>query len=203
MAVYILQRLLWLIPVLLFVSLVTFVLMHTAEGGPWDSDRKLPESVTQNLNAKYGLDKPIWQQYLDYVGNALKGDLGISYQRQDKPVTEIILSGFRVTAVLGVIALVLATSAGITLGIISAMNRNRLPDYAGVLLASLGSAVPSFVLGIFLIYVFAVELGWLRSFGWNTSEGLIPGWLPPFEQMVLPVITLAALPAAYLARITR
>ena len=203
MAAYALQRLLWLIPVLLFVSLVTFALMHSVEGGPWDDERKLPESVTQNLNQKYGLDKPIWQQYFDYVANALQGDLGISYQRQDKPVTDIILSGFKVTAVLGVIALVLATSLGITLGVVSAMNRNRLPDYASVLLASIGSAIPSFVLGIFLIYVFAVQLGWLRTFGWDTSRGLVPGWLPPVQQIILPVVTLAALPAAYLARITR
>jgi len=203
MAAYIVRRVLWLIPVLLFVSLLTFALMHSVEGGPWDSERKLPDDIVENLNRRYGLDKPVWEQYGDFVFNALKGDLGVSYERQDKPVTEIILQGFKVSAVLGIIALTLATVAGISLGIVSALNRNRLPDYAGVLLASLGSAVPAFVLGILLIYVFAVELGWLPSFGWDTRRGLIPGWLPRADQIVLPAVTLAALPAAYLARITR
>lgn len=203
MAAYVIQRLLWLVPVLLFVSLVTFLLMHSVEGGPWDEDRKLPDNVVENLNRRYGLDKPIYEQYADFLLSALKGDLGVSYTRQDKPVTDIILSGFKVSAVLGMIALVLATTTGISLGVFSAMNRNRAPDYAGVMLASIGSAIPSFVLGIFLIYVFAVQLGWLRSFGWDTRNGLIEGWLPPLRQVILPVITLAALPAAYLARITR
>ncbi len=203
MAAYVLRRILWLIPVLLFVSLITFALMHSVEGGPWDSDRKLPDETIENLNRKYGLDKPIWQQYTSYLANALQGDLGISYQRQDKPVTDIILSGFKVSAVLGMIALLLAVGVGVSLGVVSALNRNRLPDYASVLLASVGSAVPAFVLGIFLIYVFGVQLGWLRTFGWDTRDGIIPGWLPPFQQLILPVVTLAALPAAYLARITR
>lgn len=203
MAAYVLRRILWLVPVMLFVSLVTFVLMHSVEGGPWDQERKLPDAVTENLDRKYGLDQPMWEQYTGFLLNALKGDLGISYQRQDQPVTEIILSGFKVSAVLGLIALTLAAGSGISLGIVAAMNRNRLPDYLSVLLASIGSAVPAFVLGILLIYIFAVQLGWLRSFGWDTSQGLIAGWLPPLEQLILPVVTLAALPAAYLARITR
>ncbi|MPZ48617.1 MAG: ABC transporter permease subunit [Dehalococcoidia bacterium] len=203
MAIYALKRLLWLIPVLLFISIVTFGLMHAVEGGPWDEDRSVPAAVTENLNRKYGLDKPVWRQYINFVTNAVQGDLGVSYQRQDKPVTDIILSGFRVTAVLGLMALLLATAAGVSLGVMSALNRNRLPDYAGVLFASLGSALPAFVLGIFLIYLFGVKLQLLPTFGWDVRRGLIPGWLPPIEQMVLPVITLAALPAAYLARVTR
>lgn len=203
MAAYVLRRILWLVPVLLFVSLITFALMHSVEGGPWDGDRKLPDSITENLNRRYGLDEPIWKQYASFLLNAIQGDLGVSYERQDRSVTDIILSGFKVSAVLGVLALVLAAVVGITLGVVSATNRNKLPDYASVVLASIGSAIPAFVLGIFLIYVFAVQLGWLRTFGWDTSRGLIPGWLPPMEQLILPVVTLAALPAAYLARITR
>ncbi|HEY4684606.1 MAG TPA: ABC transporter permease [Dehalococcoidia bacterium] len=203
MAAYALRRLLWLIPALLFISLVTFALMHAVEGGPWDSERRLPDSVVENLNRKYGLDKPVWRQYLDFVANALQGDLGISYQRQDKPVTGIILDGFRVTAVLGLLALAAATAGGIGLGVFAALHRNRLPDYAGVLLASLGSAVPAFVLGVCLVYIFGVKLHLLATFGWDTSDGLVPGWLPPWKQLALPVVTLAALPGAYLARVTR
>jgi oligopeptide transport system permease protein len=203
MAEYILRRLLWLLPVLLFISLITFALMHSVEGGPWDEERPLPPDVVENLDRKYGLDEPVWQQYLRFLSNAVQGDLGVSYQRQDKPVTEIILDGFKVTAVLGIAALAIALVSGVGLGALAATHRNRLPDHAGVLLASAGSAVPVFVLGVFLIYVFGVELRWLPTFGWDTSNGPIPGVLPRPEQMVLPAITLAALPAAYLARVTR
>ena len=203
MAAYILRRVLWLAPALLFISLVTFALMHAVPGGPWDEDTKVPASVKQNLNRKYGLDEPVWRQYVTFVTNAVQGDLGVSYARQDKPVTQIILSGFKVTAVLGVLSLTLATLIGVTLGVFSALHRNHLPDYVGVAFASLGSAVPGFVLGVFLIYVFGVKLHWFSTFGWDLKRGLVPGWVPPWQQLVLPVLTLSALPAAYLARVTR
>lgn len=203
MAAYALRRLLWLLPALLFISLVTFALMHAVEGGPWDSGRRLPESVVENLDRKYGLDKPVWRQYLDFLFNAVRGDLGVSYQRQDKPVTQIILEGFRVTAVLGLLALALATAGGVGLGVLAALHRNRPADYAAVLVASCGSALPAFVLGVLLIYLFGVQLHWLPTFGWDVKEGPLPGWLPPWRQAVLPTVTLAALPAAYLARVTR
>jgi oligopeptide transport system permease protein len=203
MAAYILRRLLWLGPILFFISLVTFALMHSIEGGPWDEERPLPDAVVENLNRKYGLDERVWRQYLNFVTNAVQGDLGVSYQRQDKPVTGIVLAGFRVSAVLGLMALALATMVGVGLGVVSALHRNRAPDYLSVVLASVGAAVPSFILGIFLIYVFGVKLHLLPTFGWDMRNGLVPGWLPRPEQMVLPVIALAALPAAYLARVTR
>jgi oligopeptide transport system permease protein len=203
MAAYVFRRLLWLGPALLFISLVTFGLMHAVKGGPWDSERRLAPAVVDNLNRKYGLDEPLWRQYVTFVGNAVQGDLGISYQRQDKSVTQIILSGFRVTAVLGVMAMALATLVGVSLGVVSALNRNHLGDYAGVLFATLGSAVPAFVMGVFFIYLFGVELRWLPTFGWDVHRGLVPGWLPRWDQMILPVVTLALLPAAYLARVTR
>ena len=191
--------------------------MHSVEGGPWDSERKLPENVIRNLNAKYGLDKPVWpisvssdgvelnseSQYSSFLFNAIQGDLGISYQRQNRPVTDVILTGFKVSFVLGSLALLLGVSIGIGLGVLAATHRNGVVDYLSVVFASAGSAIPSFVLGIFLIYIFSVELHWLPTFGWDTRRGLIPGFLPRLDQMVLPVITLAALPTAYLARITR
>src|ERR1044071_1579486 len=100
MSRYIFGRVLWLVPVLLFISIITFVLMHSVEGGTWDEgpDRPLPESAKQALNRKYGLDLPVWRQYLRFLGNALQGDLGISFQRQDQPVTKILTRGFKVTA---------------------------------------------------------------------------------------------------------
>ena len=82
---------------MLFVSLITFVLMHSVEGGPWDREKKLPDAVVQNLNVKYGLDQPLYQQYGTFVWNALRGDIGISFQRQDQPVRDILVEGFKVT----------------------------------------------------------------------------------------------------------
>src|SRR4051794_17266719 len=152
---YVAGRLLWMAPVLLFVSLITFVLMHSVEGGPWDQEKKVPAAVQQNLNVKYGLDQPEWKQYGNFVWNALHGDLGISFQRQDKPVSEILLAGLKVSAVLGLLALTFAIVIGVSLGVLAATHRNGAADYASLLLASLGSAVPSFALGIFLIYIFA------------------------------------------------
>ena len=192
MSGYVVRRILWLLPVLFFISLITFSLMHSVEGGPWDQEKKLPEPVVQNLNRRYGLDKPVWRQYVDFVWNALRGDLGISFQRQDKPVTDVIMSGFKVTATLGVLAVATATVLGVGLGVLAALNRNGLPDYASVFLASIGSSIPSFAVAIFLIYVFAVKLHWLPVFGWGSVR-----------QAIMPVITLAALPTAFLARITR
>jgi oligopeptide transport system permease protein len=203
MAAYAFQRLLWLAPALLFISLVTFALMHAVQGGPWDEERPLPPEVVRALNQKYGLDQPLWRQYVLFVGNAAQGDLGLSFRGQDRPVTDVLASGFRATAVLGLLSLSLAVVFGVGLGILSALHRNRWPDYAGVAFASMGSALPGFVLGVLLIYVFGVELRWFSTFGWDLKRGMIPGWLPPFRQLVLPVITLAALPTAYLARITR
>ncbi len=203
MAAYALRRLLWLGLVLVFISLVTFGLMHTVKGGPWGGEWPLPANVVQQLDHKYGLDKPVWRQYVMFVGHALRGDLGISYERQDKPVTQIILSGFRVTAVLGLLSLAFAMLVGVTLGVVSALNRNRLGDYAGVLFATLGAAVPGFVMGIFLINLLGVQLHWLPTFGWDVHHGMVPGWLPRWQQLILPVFTLSLLPAAYLARVTR
>jgi oligopeptide transport system permease protein len=192
MSAYIVQRLLSLVPVLLFVSLITFGLMHTVEGGPWDAQKKLDPRVVANLNAKYGLDKPVWRQYVDFLTGALQGDLGVSYSRQDKPVTQIILDGVPTSATLGLLAVGLAVAGGISLGVVAAAHRNGLIDNLSVLLASVGSAVPSFALGIILVYFFAVKLGWLPTRGWGS-----------WQEAVLPVVTLAALPTAYLARVTR
>ncbi len=121
---YIARRVLWLVPVFLFISVITFVMMHNIEGGPWDSERKLPDNVTENLNRKYGLDKPLWRQYVSFIGDALHGDMGISFKRQDKPVTQILLAGLKVTGMLGLMALLVAAGVGVTLGVLAAVNRN-------------------------------------------------------------------------------
>jgi oligopeptide transport system permease protein len=219
MAGYIVRRALWLLPVLFFISLITFTLMHSVEGGPWDSERKLPDHVVHALDKKYGLDKPVMpvsfhsegfplsftldSQYTRFLVNALQGDLGVSFRNVNRPVTDVILDAFRVTALLSLFAVLIACSVGISLGVLAAIHRNGPLDYTSVLLASIGSAVPNFVLGVFLIYIFAVQLHWLPTYGWDTRNGAIPGVLPQWEQIVLPVITLALAPMAILARVTR
>lgn len=197
---YLVRRLLWIAPVLFFVTLSTFLLMHAVPGGPWDArDRPISPRLEEALNAKYGLDEPLWQQFLTFGGNALRGDLGISFQYQDRPVSEIILDGLAVTAVLGILATLFALVVGISLGIFAAFRRNTIIDYCSVFLATFTASTPGFVLGILLIVVFAVQLGWLPVYGWEQKWWL----LPDPRQAILPTITLGALPAAYLARITR
>jgi oligopeptide transport system permease protein len=192
MTVYVIRRVLWFIPVLFFVSLITFLLMHAIPGGPWDEEKKLPEAAVANLNAKYGLDKPLWQQYLNYLAGLLRGDLGPSYQRTTESVQEILAKGLRATALLGVLALGVALVVGIGLGVLAAIRRNTIIDYLSVTFATAGAAIPSFVMAILLIYVFSVQLHLLPTSGWGSPK-----------QVIMPTIALSLLPAAFLARITR
>ncbi len=197
---YVLRRLLWLAPVLFFVTLITFVLMHLVSGGPWDTKyRPISPQLREQLESKYGLDEPVWEQFLTYSWNALHGDLGVSFQYQDRSVTEIIREGVEVSAVLGLMALAFALAVGVTLGVVAAVRQNSPIDYASVFLSTFAASTPSFVLGILLIVVFAVQLGWLPVFGWEKAWWLFPNW----KQAILPTVTLGALPAAYIARITR
>ena len=197
---YIFRRLLWLAPVLIFLALITFLLMHLVPGGPWDTkSRPISPELREQLEAKYGLDEPVWQQFLTFSWNTLHGDLGVSFQYQDRPVTDIIREGVEVSVVLGMLALTFALVVGVTLGVAAAVKQNSVIDYASVFLATVAASTPSFVLGILLIVVFAVQLGWLPVFGWEKTWWLFPDW----KQAILPTITLGALPAAYIARMTR
>src|SRR6266513_270211 len=129
---FIIRRILWLVPVLLFVSLITFTLMHVTPGGPWDRDKPVSAQVQANLNAKYNLDKPAWQQYLLYMNGVLHGDLGPSYTYQDRSVTQIIMGGLPNTASLGILAAIVAVIVGVPLGILAAMRQNSAVDYAAL-----------------------------------------------------------------------
>jgi oligopeptide transport system permease protein len=190
---YIIRRILWLIPVLWAVATITFFLMHAVPGGPFDSEKKLPDSVLANLNAKYNLDKPLFEQYVYFMGDLVQGDLGVSFKSQ-RPVTAIMNETWKTTAQLGAVAFVYAIVVGVSLGVLSALNHNKLLDYVGVFFATIGSALPNFILGTFLIIIFAVELGWFDVLGWEFGN---------YRKMVLPTITLGTLPAAYIARVTR
>ncbi len=192
MITFVFRRTIWLVLVLLAVSLLTFVLMHLVPGGPWDEGKPLSPEVVANLNRRYGLDLPLWEQYLKFLGGALHGDLGASYTRQSQGVTEILLRGIPVTATLALSALALALIIGLILGCLAALHPNTWIDYLCVGLATVGASVPNFTLGIILVVVLSVTLKLVPTSGWGTPQ-----------QLVLPVLTLMVFPTAYIARITR
>lgn len=192
MIAYIGRRFLWIIPVLFTVSIITFFLMHAVPGGPWDRDKRLPQATQDRLNAKYGLDQPIYIQYITWAGKFVQGDLGPSYRYTDRTVNEIVADGFWTTVQLGIMAFILSVLVGIPLGIFAALGHNRGPDYVSTSVSIIGIATPSFVLAILLIVFFAVQLGWFPTGGWKGPQ-----------YWVLPTIALAGFPIAVIARYTR
>lgn len=189
---YVIRRLIGLVPVLFFVALITFVLMHLAPGGPWDQERRLPPQVEANLNAKYHLDQPLPVQFAYYLGGLLRGDLGLSFTNPGYSVQQVIGRGIAVTLQLGLMAAVVALLVGVPLGVLAALRKNSALDYTAMFVAIFGYTTPAFVLGIFLIVIFAVQWRVLPPGGWGKPA-----------QMVMPVIALAAAPTAILARYTR
>src|SRR5215212_4685818 len=197
MTAYIIRRVLWLIPVLFVVSLVTFMLMHIAPGGPWDREvgaRQLSPRVVAQLNRQFNLDKPLHEQYALYMWGAIRGDLGPSYQYTSRNVTDLIKQGLPFSARLGLQALLLALIIGLPLGIIAALRQNSWLDYLALFVATVGIAVPSFVLGIYMLIFLAVGL--------NLFPVAASDW-GDWHAWVLPTVALSVTPAAYLARLTR
>jgi oligopeptide transport system permease protein len=189
---YVTRRLLWIIPVLFAVSIITFLLMHAVPGGPWAREKQLPDAVEHRLNAQYGLDQPLYEQYARWAVGFATGNLGPSYRYQDRTVNDIVADGFWVTFQLGIMAFTLSVVVGIPLGILAALGHNRWPDYLTTSVAILGIATPSFILAIMLIVIFSVQLGWFPTGGWKGPET----W-------VLPTVALAGFPIAVIARYTR
>ncbi len=193
MAAFIIRRLLALIPVLFVISVITFLLMHSVPGSPFaQEDKPLPPQIEANLNAYYHLDEPLPIQYLRYMGNALRGDLGPSYMQRNRSVNDIIARHLPPSAVLGVLALAVAILLGIPTGIISALRQNTVIDYLFMFLAITGASVPAMTLGPLLIWAVALELQWLPVARWGT-----------WQQAVLPALTLGLGHAAVIARLTR
>jgi oligopeptide transport system permease protein len=192
MSRYIIRRLLWIIPVLFAVSIITFTLMHAVPGGPWEREKPVSASVQAALNAKYGLDDPVPVQYITWVGNLLQGNLGPSYAFIDRTVNDIVGDGLMTTIQLGLMAFALSVLVGIPLGIFAALGHNRGPDYVSTGISVIGIAMPSFVLAILLILVFGVALHWFPTSGWKGPA-----------YWVLPTIALAGFPIAVIARYTR
>ena len=192
MTAYIIRRILWIVPVLFAISLITFILMHATPGGPFDTEKAHSAAVQINLERKYGLDKPAWQQYLNYVTHALHGDLGPSYIYQDRSVTSVLQAGMPITGKLAALALVVALLVGIPLGTLAALKQNTWVDYLSLSFATVGASTPNFVLAMIFIVVLSLHFHWLPTGGWGH-----------WQQAVMPVLVLAFNPAAYLARITR
>jgi len=192
MTSYILRRLLVLIPVLLFIVLATFVLVHYAPGSPFSAEKKISAETLAALNKEYGLDKPLYRQIGLYFKNLAHGYLGRSMNYQDRTVNEIIGQSLPVSARLGAFALVVALLVGVPLGALSAYKRNTTLDYVSMGAAMIGISMPSFVIASFLILVLSFYLHLLPAVGFSG-----PSYL------VLPAITLSAPYIAYLSRITR
>ncbi len=190
---FILRRILWTIPVILVISSVTFMLMHSVPGGPFTRERALPEAIQRNLEAKYHLDDPLWKQYVDWMGGIfLHFDFGPSYTSRSRTVNDILAQQWPVTATLGAVAFLIAICIGIPLGILSAVKQNTLIDYGSMVFAMLGVSIPAIALGPFLIWIFALKLGWFPVATWGTPA-----------HIVLPAVTLATGYLSRFARMTR
>ena len=189
---YILRRMLSAIPVLWIIASLTFILVRVVPGGPFDAEKNLPPEVVKNIQAKYHLDRPVAEQYFMYMGRLLHGDLGVSYKYVNRTVNDILGDAFPVSLELGFLGLLLAVCVGVPLGTVAAVNRGKVTDIAAMFLATVGISVPGFVIGALLIFVFGIWLKILPVALWEHGRS-----------MILPAVTLAASPAAYIARLTR
>ncbi len=197
MAAYISRRLLMIVPTLIAISLITFIIMHATPGSPLQprapNANPLPPAAQEALAKKYGLDKPLWQQYLNYLRHIFTLDFGYSYQYQTREVREIMASTLPISLHLGIMAMALAILVGIPLGVIAAINQNGPVDYLCSFIATLGVAVPNFILALFLIVFLVLLIPVVPRTG---------GWDSPID-WVLPTIALALGPIGIIARYTR
>jgi oligopeptide transport system permease protein len=189
---FILNRFLQVIPVLFVIATLTFFLMKITKGGPFDTEKATTPEIKKQLEAHYGLNKPLWEQYLDYLGHLVRGDLGPSFKYAGWTVTELIAGAFPVSLELGCYALAVALLIGMLAGFIAALRPNSATDYLPMSLATLGICLPTFVMGPLLILAFGIALGWFNSSGWFFME-----------DRVLPALTLGGYYAAYTSRIAR
>jgi len=189
---YILKRLGMALITLWAVVTITFLIMHAIPGDPFSKEGKQPEAVKNNLMRHYNLDKPLVEQYVIYLGNLTKLDLGPSISSKSRSVNDYIEDNFPVSLQLGVIALAFASVVGISLGMFAALKRNKWPDYLCMILAIIGISVPSFIMATLMIQVFAVKLKLFPTSGWGNIHNYI-----------LPVIALSLMPLAYISRMMR
>ncbi|WP_306754618.1 oligopeptide ABC transporter permease OppB [Paracoccus actinidiae] len=195
MFAYILRRLAMAVPTLLLLIVLSFLLMHLAPGGPFTQERALPPQVLANLNAKYGLDDPLWRQIWNYVwGIVVHFDFGPSFVYPDRTVNQLIADGFPVTLTYGSLAFLAAVLVGVTLGTVAAIRQNSWLDYLAVGISIGAQVLPNFVMAPLLVLTLTLWLGWLPGGGWSFSD-------PSF--WIMPVIALSTSYMASIARITR
>ncbi|MFG0604713.1 oligopeptide ABC transporter permease OppB [Vibrio mimicus] len=191
---FIAKRIFEAIPTMLVLITISFFLMRYAPGNPFSSERPLPPEVMANINAKYGLDKPVSEQYLTYLTNIVQGDFGPSFKYKDYTVNELIASALPVSVKIGLAAFVFTVIMGVTVGTIAALKQNTWVDYTIMSTAMLGVVMPSFVLAPVLIYIFAINFNIFPAGGWQDGG---------FQYMALPVLGMSLLYVATFARITR
>ncbi|WP_077602758.1 oligopeptide ABC transporter permease [Oceanobacillus sojae] len=192
MAKYITKRIIYLIITLFIIASVTFFLMKFLPGTPFSNEERLTIEQREILNAKYGLDQPIPVQYMNYMVNIVKGDLGVSFQFENQPVMDLLMNRMGPSLQLGVQAMIIGTIIGVALGVLAAMFQNTWIDYGSTFLAILGKSIPSFVLAALLQYYIGVKLELLPVASWNS-----------FSSSILPTIALACFPIATAARFMR
>ena len=188
---YILKRIVMAVFTLWAVITITFFVMHAVPGGPFTREKAISAEAQAALNAKYGLDKPLFEQYTTYLADAIQGNFGPSIKQRGRMVTDIILDGMKTSARIGIIALLIATVFGILFGAIAALKRNTIFDRIIMVMTTAFVSMPSFIMGSLLLILFCTTLGWLPANG--ASEG----------GQILPVVTLALYPMSYITRLTR
>ena len=203
MLIYLARRFISLGFVLLAVSMIVFTLMHSVPGGPFDTQQaKLPKAARENIERKYGLDKPVWEQYLNYMSHAVRFDFGIPYQQPQTTVAALIGKTWLITLQVGVMTIIVAFGLGISAGMFAAYHQNSWVDNIVTFFSMLGVTVPNFVVAMWLILIFAVSLNWLPMGGWGSSgQCLIDKYF--CTDWILPVVAYAIAPMAIVARYTR
>jgi oligopeptide transport system permease protein len=192
---YVIRRIFLIFPTMLAIYTVTFFLIHATPGGPWSNqDKPLPKAVLDRLNKAYGLNDPLWKQYLSYLRNVLQGDFGPSFASRSRTVSDIIADTFPVSIQLGLVSMALALVIGITLGTLGAVKHNTMMDYVSSFLAIVGISTPSYVVASLLVLLFASWLGLVPTNGW---DGLASA------KILVPALSLSFFPSAILARYTR
>lgn len=191
---FLFRRLLVAVPTLLLVVTIAFFMMRAAPGSPFVNERQLSPEVEKAVMARFGMDRPLPEQYLNYLKGVAVGDFGPSMKYRNKTVLEILQDNYKVSATLGVLSILLAMLVGVSLGVIAALRQNRIADYLTMGVAILGVCIPTFVTAPLLVLVFASKLGWLPTAGWNDGA---------LANLVLPITVLALPQIAIISRLTR
>ncbi len=192
---YALRRIVGLIGVWFVAIVLTFVAVQFVPGDPivaMLSDQSGDRALEARLRAEYGLDRPLWVQFVDYLRNIANGSFGLSFRYAQTPVSEVIAGGLLITPLLALVSISIAVMLGVLLGVFAAVRQNSWADTAVILVLVTGISIPNFAMAAFLVYVFAIQLGWLPVAGWGR-----------LDQMLLPVAILVIPPTAYIARLTR